>query len=99
MGGMLKVRVGASLSNPVTVTGVPNPTCCLKKDGDLSVKCQPDILQLDPAEESDHGRYSVVVSNCFNSDTESFVVDVLSKCWLVISVNVFDFILLFISSS
>ena len=78
----MKVRVGASLNNPVTVTGVPNPTCCLKKNDDLSVKCQPDILQLDPAEESDHGTYSVAASNCFNSDMESFVVDVLSKHWL-----------------
>ena len=79
MEGMLKVRVGASLNNPVNVTGVPNPTCCLKKNDDLSVKCPRDILQLDPAEESDHGTYSVAASNCFNSDTESFVVDVLSK--------------------
>ena len=90
MGGMLKVRVGTSVDIPVTVTGLPLPTCCLKKEDDLiySGKCRPDILQLAPVKESDHGLYSVSASNCFSSDTKSIVVDVLSKHWLVISVNV-----------
>ena len=82
MGRVLKIRLGRTVDIPVT--GLPVPTVILRKNNTNSDKCQSkgDILQFGPAEKSDHGiTYSITAWNCFNSVTESFVADVLSKCW------------------
>ena len=80
---VFNVTLGKTLSIPVT--GRPLPAIVLENSGSIS-KCQlkGGMLEFGPVELSDHGiTYSITASNCFNSVTESFAVNVLSKCWPV----------------
>jgi hypothetical protein len=78
---MFRVRIKESVNIPVT--GLPFPAVELKNSATTVGidRCQlkGDMLELGPVELSDHDvTYTLTASNCFNSITASFTIDVLT---------------------
>jgi hypothetical protein len=75
------LRVQYNRSADIHVTGLPFPTVVLRNSSNVTVdRCQlkDGMLAFGPVELSDHGlTYNLTVSNCFQSFTASFAIDVL----------------------